>query len=1211
MKNCPSIISFLLWFFCYAAMMGQKHKLWHDQARKIHYAPENKSFVLQNGERKFNRALYGTNTGFRVEAGDLPEFAMYMPGMGGNLKLGIITKSKQSKWITTADSIYAKYTPGTMEYVIQDKFLEKGSLKLQVVALAKSEGFILKIVMKNIPSDLSIIWVYGGASGKKFSRNGDIGGDPESVFYLKPEYCINNEFIVEKNSFILEYGSENNKQKTGNNKKIQGIFPDSKVHLASAFKLDNPFECMVSKGDSLPVLFGKFKNISLKPSYILLENKEGNKKLSQEELAALFIKALDTVNAIANRINIKTPDPYLNTLGGVLATAADGIWEDPAYLHGAVAWRMHLNAWRGAYAADPLGWHDRAKTHFRAYGNSQVVTPAFGPVVPDSTRNLARQEEKIGNAMFSSGYISRHPNNNTVAHHYDMNLVFIDQLIRHFKWTGDLEFLKEMWPVIERHLEWEKRNFDVDGDGLYDAYAAIWASDALQYSGGGVTYTSAYNYYANKMAAQLAQILGKDASMYLKEADHIYAVLQHNLWIAEKGVFAEYKDLLGKQLVHDNPGIWSIYHAIDSEIANPFQAYKSLNYITNTIPHIPVAAEGLYKDDLELIATTNWQPYTWSINNVALAEIMHTALAYWQGGQIEKAFKLWESGLVESMYLGASPGALEQLLYYDAIRGELYRDFADPIGMAARSLVEGLFGIQPNALDNKLTIRPGFPRKWDSAEIDIPDITFQFERRLNIDTYQITPNLMKKMPLEFIINANTDLIRKITVNDKEVSWEIINTIVGTPQIRVNAPYRDHYAITIEWGGNLLENPSFLQSIFDGEKVKIETVKAEILAYKDTEAILKNIKLQSNSIEGIAEDVGETIFFLKLKQGEMIWWHPITLKVSPRLEIVSNNINNNQVNLSIRNLQAKTIATKIRINSNHKLEAQEVVFRPNEQILFTLPMNKLQTGVNNIAFYTDNLLLAKSSFTNWNISNTTEKYEQVLLASYFNSKVTDIFENEYLSPRANTATLQIPTQGIGNWCYPLIKPSIIDSGLRKKAGTKNEIKTPEGIPFKTPSAENENNILFVSQWNNYPTEALIPLSGKSSHMYLLMAGSTNHMQSRFLNGEVVVTYADETTETLPLINPENWWPIEQDYYNDGFAFSTDAPKPYRVHLKTGEITRDFSNYQPIKGFSEFGIEGGAATILDIPLDKNKSLKYIQLKAVANEVVIGLMALTLIR
>ena len=126
------------------------------------------------------------------------------------------------------------------------------------------------------------------------------------------------------------------------------------------------------------------------------------------------------------------------------------------------------------------------------------------------------------------------------------------------------------------------------------------------------------------------------------------------------------------------------------------------------------------------VITTNWQPYTWSVNNVALAENLHTALAYWQGGRPDEAFKLWQSALIESMYLGASPGGFEQLSYYDAMRGELYRDFADPIGMAARSLVEGLFGIQPNAIENTLTINPGFPKEWNEASLEIPDISIAF-----------------------------------------------------------------------------------------------------------------------------------------------------------------------------------------------------------------------------------------------------------------------------------------------------------------------------------------------------------------------------------------------------------------------------------------------------------------------------------------------------
>ena len=71
------------------------------------------------------------------------------------------------------------------------------------------------------------------------------------------------------------------------------------------------------------------------------------------------------------------------------------------------------------------------------------------------------------------------------------------------------------------------------------------------------------------------------------------------------------------------------------------------------------------------------------------------------------------------------------------------------------------------------------------------------------------------------------------------------------------------------------------------------------------------------------------------------------------------------------------------------------------------------------------------------------------------------------------------------------------------------------------------------------------------------------------------------------------------------------KPIRLSLKTGkEITKDYK-YTSIRGFSNFGIDGGAATVLDLPLDEKKQLKNLVVKAIANDVVIGLMGLTLIR
>ena len=120
-----------------------------------------------------------------------------------------------------------------------------------------------------------------------------------------------------------------------------------------------------------------------------------------------------------------------------------------------------------------------------------------------------------------------------------------------------------------------------------------------------------------------------------------------------------------------------------------------------------------------------------------------------------------------------------------------------------------------------------------------------------------------------------------------------------------------------------------------------------------------------------------------------------------------------------------------------------------------------------------------------------------------------------------------------------------------------------------------------------------------------------MQSRIINGEIMIHYKDGSSDKLELKNPGNWWPIEQDYYTDDFAFTTGEEKPLRLYLKTGIDTRDFKDFVPIRGFSNFGIDGGAATILDLPLNEKKELKSLVVRSVANDVVIGLMALTLLR
>ena len=198
------LVLILLNCFFGCTLSAHDSLLWHGIQRKMRYAPNGQGFYIRNGTHRFNRALYGGNTAFRVEAGDLPQFALYLPGMGGSMQLGIVGATGQ-KWLIDAQTIDAWYESGQMHYAISDVLLQGGSIHLYVLAMPASEGVLLKIETRNLPSSLSLVWAFGGATGKRFNRDGDIGADPESVFYLSPENCRDNRYYIHENIFALRF----------------------------------------------------------------------------------------------------------------------------------------------------------------------------------------------------------------------------------------------------------------------------------------------------------------------------------------------------------------------------------------------------------------------------------------------------------------------------------------------------------------------------------------------------------------------------------------------------------------------------------------------------------------------------------------------------------------------------------------------------------------------------------------------------------------------------------------------------------------------------------------------------------------------------------------------------------------------------------------------------------------------------------------------
>lgn len=943
-------------------------------ARALQYTPNGRDFVCVNGDNEYTRALYGGYTEYRIETSDRPIFAIYNKRAHRNVRFRFVCDGREYP-IEATDYCEARYSDGTRRYVVGDKAWGEARLFVGVVATVESEGAVWKFRAEGFDKPVTLKAMVCRLANDRLKRNGDMGANPPGCFAPASD---------DEGMETLEWDAS---------------------------------------GESYFAVSGS----TIQP-------------LDSAEASGLFNAVYERNKALASRIEFNTPDPYINTLGSALVMAADGDWDGKTWLHGCVGWRMPLAGWRAGYLGDVLGWPERAISHFDAYAKSQVtdVPPVIQHPSQDSALNLARAVKKWGTQMYSNGYICRNPERNDQMHHYDMNLNYIDELLWHFCYDADTAYMRKMWPVIKLHLEWEKRNYDPDGDGLYDAYCCIWASDALYYSGGAATHSSAYNYRGNLLAARIADLIGEDGTPYREEADRILKAMDERLWLDDKGHWAECEDLMGLGRKHESAAVWSIYTPIDCGAGTPEQFYRATRYVDREIPHIPVIADGkLYGST---ISTTNWMPYSWSINNVAAAEVMHTALAFFEAGRSEAAYALMKANIMDQMYIGDSPANFGQVSFYDAARGECYRDFGDCIGISARTLLQGLFGIVPDALNGRCFIRPGFPQSWDSASVRTPYMEFKFTRTGDSLVYDIKQNFAR--PLKIVVRQNIGNGEYKEIEGTDESHQVIVTPV--PAVAVETAFDESLALTVD-----------------------------PVAY------------------GLAEP------------------------------------------------------------------------------------------------------------------DTVGKFRQVKLDKYFNSEVDDIYKNEYLSPRPPYTTLQLPVQGIGEWCHPDLTAEINDSVFRTLV-TDGRF-TVAGVPFRTP--EEGNNIIYTSLWDNYPESIEIPLTGKAASAYLLMAGSTNHMQSRIDNGLVIATYKDGSSDTLRLVNPDNWCPIEQDYFVDGKAFYTTEPRPYRVALASGLVSRDLGSELRMTEVYGRPIPGGAAQMLRMPLNSQKKLRSLTLRTLSNDVVIGLMGVTL--
>ena len=233
-----------------------------------------------------------------------------------------------------------------------------------------------------------------------------------------------------------------------------------------------------------------------------------------------------------------------------------------------------------------------------------------------------------------------------------------------------------------------------------------------------------------------------------------------------------------------------------------------------------------------------------------------------------------------------------------------------------------------------------------------------------------------------------------------------------------------------------------------------------------------------------------------------------------------------------------------------------------------------------------------------------RWDKIDISGQTNADITKIYQQHYLSPRPNTVSARLGTDGYSPWTFPhwkSVPPEIKLDNLPNLSRSSDQILTLQGVPFKLPLPE--KNVAFTSLWDNYPVKIDFQVNKSGDAVWFLVAGSTNIMQCRIANAVIRLNYGDGQTDSLELVPPVNYWNLSTidshatapgqgsriDYTSEIDRFCMPAKFPETVQL--GENCR--------------------AMLLNRKLRKNQILKSITLETLSQEVVVGMMGISVMK
>ena len=1086
----------------------------------MNYTPTENGFATSASSEVFNRTLYGSHKNddnperFFTFAGDAPQImgavanwlknSVSYYAKCGVLNSGLaITKGQRqgfyysghidqtSKWFHDSEDIRSEFKSGFMEYELSQfsAWFPDVRVKMEVLPLLPDDGYI---VHYRVTANQQVNFVAGFGGITDVLCRFEYKGDPRR--YFSADNCKGNTITLGKNRATVTHSD-------GKYMTIASSF-DAEFGIGSAKAMSEPYPSifMVSEPEdsddsvvkiTAPILPGK----ALDGYLIAIYN-------SDEQTLEKYLSMKDPIAFVKGEIykklaciDLATPERMLDLTVAPTVIALDSSWHKDSFHHGAFAYHAPFLGWRNWYAPTALGWWDRVRKTMEKYltliskgdVKDERVWYDYSPV-PEGESGFM-----VGRYHIQDNPVGRLPasfdsNQNPEYGPYNMQECALDMMLYYIEWSGDLEIAERFYDELVSMVEWERRTFDPDDKGLYQNLLNTWISDGHNYNGAGCAQSTAYNYRANLVLSKIAKRLGKDGEVFYKRAQKIKRALNESLWMANEGVIAESLDVIGNCLLHPAVELPSVYHVMDSDMIDDLKAYRTLKYTERHIQNIVTPArEG------RLCYSSAWLPRQYSNCGIFPAENAHLALMYFKLGLKDEAKKILD-GISDCYYTGRNPGmaAHVQSPMCTCDLGDM--DFTDVSSTYLRLVVEGLFGIRINALDNVMHIAPGFPAEWESASISLKDISLCYTRHGSIETYNIASERSEKKLIRIPMRSSS--VDAVMLDGEPVEYSI-SPAPNNSFIFVEVERVGRFTLRVMHGDKKKPSLKYACAAVAESRLCFEITEGEIAEISDVSEALTDITVVGNRIYATAKDIeGDFTLFVRVTSGDYNGW----------------------------------------LAADYDIKREE----------------KPEPPVSEKPFHT------------------------VDIGKFFNCSMTELHKQSYIEPRPKGYSMGMYKNGrhSHSWTQKGNRVAVVDDSFLRSSG--GIVTSPSGIPFATP-AENEN-LACVSIFDVFPTAITVPLEDKGEELAIMFVSSACCLHTGVENVRITVTYADGEAESTSLVYPESL----DDWLTS--ALTTESEIFY---------------------FSDFN----HATVKRIRLNPSKPLASVKIEAVANEIILGIVGISI--